>query len=387
MKLSPILLLSILFLAISCQNDEEEYIATDQSILNAVFGDNINLEHTAEYQNFNIPSYIRFTASGNTIDNKKALLGRILFYDQQLSVNNSISCASCHHQENAFGDTTSASVGVNGTTGRHSMRLINTGFQPSTNFFWDERVTSLEEQVTQPIRDHIEMGFSGEQGSPSFDDLLLKLSLIDYYQVLFNEIYGDQLVTEARLQESLSQFVLSIQSFDSEYDAGLMATGNLGGIFPNYNTSENRGKFLFTTTPQNGGAGCVSCHVPPEFAIKDNIQNNGVIATIQDAAVFDHTNTRSPSLRNITNPEGALNGPLMHNGSFTTIMDMIEHYNAIDLTNQQSIDPILLENNGTTGQQLRLSDTDKTALVDFLKTLSGDDVYTNVKWSNPFLEE
>ncbi|WP_405376968.1 cytochrome-c peroxidase [Nonlabens sp. Asnod3-A02] len=385
MKAFPILLLAILFLTTSCENDEEEYIATDQSILNAVFGDNIDLEHTVEYQNFDVPSYIRFTASGNTIDNKKALLGRILFYDQQLSVNNSISCASCHHQENAFGDTPTASVGVNGLTGRHSMRLINAGFQPSTNFFWDERVTSLEEQVTQPIRDHTEMGFSGEQGSPSFDELLLKLSLIDYYQVLFNEVYGDQLVTEARLQESLSQFVLSIQSFDSKYDAGLMATGNLGGIFPNYNTSENRGKFLFTTTPQNGGAGCVSCHVPPEFAIKDNIQNNGVITTIQDASVFDHSNTRSPSLRNITNPDGALNGPLMHNGSFTTIMDMIEHYNAIDLTNQQSIDPILLQNNGTTGQQLRLSDTDKTALVDFLKTLSGDDVYTNVKWSNPFL--
>ena len=386
MKVFPVLLLSVLFLTISCQNEDEGYIATDQSILNAAFGTNIDLENITEYQNFNVPSYIRFSNTGNIIDNKKALLGRILFYDQQLSINNSISCASCHQQENAFGDTSTASIGVNGLTGRHSMRLINTGFQPGTNFFWDERVASLEEQVTQPIRDHTEMGFSGEQGSPSFDELLLKLSLIDYYQVLFNEVYGDALVTETRLQESLSQFVLSIQSFDSKYDAGLMATGDLGGIFPNYNTSENRGKFLFTTTPQNGGAGCVSCHVPPEFAIRDNIQNNGVIATMEDASVFDHTNTRSPSLRNITNPDGELNGPLMHNSSFTTIMEMIEHYNAIDLTNQQSIDPILLQNNGTAGQRLRLSVTDKTALVDFLKTLSGDDVYTNVKWSNPFLE-
>lgn len=188
------------------------------------------------------------------------------------------------------------------------MRLVNVGFQPSTNFFWNERANSLENQVTKPIKDHSEMGFSGENGAPTFNDLLLKLSDTDYYQVLFNHIYGDALITEERLQECLSQFVLSIQSFDSRYDDGLLATGDPGPAFPNYNMSENRGKFLFTTTPDNGGAGCVSCHVPPEFAIKNNIHNNGVIATIADPNVFDHDNTRSPSLRDLENPEGFING-------------------------------------------------------------------------------
>ncbi|GAL01760.1 probable cytochrome-c peroxidase [Nonlabens ulvanivorans] len=353
-----------------------------------VFGSKIDLNNLESYQNNNIPSYIRFSNRGNAIENDKATLGRILFYDTKLSTNNSISCASCHQQEQAFSDTNVASTGVNGMTSRHSMRLVNVGFQPGTNFFWNERVNSLESQVTEPIKDHAEMGFSGENGAPTFNDLLLKLSDTDYYQVLFNHIYGDPLITEERLQECLSQFVLSIQSFDSRYDDGLLATGNPGPAFPNYNMSENRGKFLFTTTPVNGGAGCVSCHVPPEFAIKNNIHNNGVIATIADPNVFDHDNTRSPSLRDLENPEGFINGPLMHNGSFNTLLEMVEHYNSIDMTNQQLLDPLLFDSvgpNGPIGQQLQLSESDKTALINFLKTLTGNDIYTNPKWSDPFV--
>jgi cytochrome c peroxidase len=234
------------------------------------------------------------------------------------------------------------------------------------------------------------MGFSGTNGAPSFNDLLLKLSAIDYYQVMFNYVYEDQAITEERLQECLSQFVLSIQSFDSKYDEGLSMTGNPGPPFPNYNMSENRGKFLFTTGPQNGGAGCVSCHAPPEFAIKDDIHNNGVIATIADPNVFDHNNTRSPSLRDLENPDGNLNGPLMHNGSFSSLLAMIDHYDNIDITNQQLLDPLLFDgrgSNGLVGQNLNLSDNDKQALANFLRTLTGNDVYTNVKWSNPFVNQ
>jgi cytochrome c peroxidase len=169
MKFSLIFLSLIVVLTSSCQSPEEDYILTDQAILESAFGTNINLEVTAAYQNTEVPSYIRFALSGNAIDDKKAVLGRILFYDKQLSVDNSISCANCHQQENAFSDTDLASVGINGVTSRHSMRLVNTGFKTGTTFFWDERVNSLEAQVTQPIRDHIEMDFSGQQEAPTFD--------------------------------------------------------------------------------------------------------------------------------------------------------------------------------------------------------------------------
>ncbi len=387
MKYPFISFIALALLLFSCQNNQDEYQPTDEAILESVFGNNINLSSPETYNNQNIPSYIRFSNKGNAIEDKKALLGRVLFYDKQLSTDNSISCASCHQQELAFSDNSIASIGVNGVTGRHSMRLVNVGFHPGNNFFWNERVNSLEGQVTQPIKDHTEMGFSGEQGAPTFDDLLTKLSEIDYYRILFNHVYGDTSINEERLQETLSQFVLSIQSFDSKYDQGLILTGDPGPAFPNFSMSENRGKFLFTTTPQNGGAGCVSCHVPPEFAIKDDIHNNGVIATIADPNIFDHANTRSPSLRDLQNPSGNLNGPMMHNGSFTSLMEMIEHYNDIDMTNQQLLDPLLFQSvgpNGPIGQQLQLSNSDKQALINFLQTLTGDDIYTNPKWSNPF---
>jgi len=97
-----------------------------------------------------------------------ATLGRVLFYDKQLSANGAIACASCHKQEFAFSDTAQQSVGLNGgLTGRHSMRLVNSRFADEVRFFWDERASSLEDQTTQPIQDHVEMGFSGENGNTS----------------------------------------------------------------------------------------------------------------------------------------------------------------------------------------------------------------------------
>lgn len=69
------------------------------------------------------------------------------------------------------------------------MRLIHTGLKTGTAFFWDEKVNSQQTRVTQPIKDHIEIGFSGEQEAPTFDDLLIKLSQIDDSQVLFNHVY------------------------------------------------------------------------------------------------------------------------------------------------------------------------------------------------------
>lgn len=128
----------------------------------ATFGTNIDLNNLSNYANQTIPTYItKDNTSGNPITDKGATLGRVLFYDKNLSANNTISCSSCHQQANAFGDTNVASIGVNGTTGRHTMRLINTRFAIENKFFWDQRAATLEFQTTQPIRNHNEMGYSG----------------------------------------------------------------------------------------------------------------------------------------------------------------------------------------------------------------------------------
>jgi cytochrome c peroxidase len=202
----------------------------------------LDLTQLANYANQRVPAYItRDNTRGNVISDRGATLGRVLFHDRRLSRNDTVSCSSCHKQERAFSDTAIASIGVNGTTGRHGMRLINARFADETRFFWDERANTLEAQTTQPIRDHAEMGFSGSQGDPAFALLLTKLAAISEYRVLFALTFGDPAITEARVQQALAQFVRSIQSFDSRYDAGRAAVANDNVQFPNFTPAENAG--------------------------------------------------------------------------------------------------------------------------------------------------
>jgi len=350
----------------------------------------IDLDDLFNYETQNVPSYITKdnTPETNQINNEITTLGRVLFYDKNLSENNTIACASCHQQAFAFSDPLTSSVGLNGgNTGRHSMRLVNSRFSNEEKFFWDERATSLENQVTQPIQDHIEMGFSGTNGDPDFNELIAKLSAIDYYQTLFDFAYGNSTIDEDKIQRALSQFIRSIQSFDSKFDEGFVQSPNLNAPFPNYTPQENLGKQLFLNPPPNGGAGCAGCHAPPEFDIDPNTLNNGVIGVIGSTTEVDLTNTRSPSLRDLVNPDGSLNGPLMHDGSMTSLLQVINHYNSIP-NNPANINlDNRLQRPGNQTQQLNLTINEKSALEAFLKTLSGTDIYTNEKWSNPFDEE
>ena len=350
----------------------------------------IDLDDLFNYETQNIPSYITKdnTPETNQINNEITTLGRVLFYDKNLSENNTIACASCHQQAFAFSDPLTSSVGLNGgNTGRHAMRLVNSRFSNEEKFFWDERATSLENQVTQPIQDHIEMGFSGTNGDPDFNELIAKLSAIDYYQTLFDFAYGNSTINEDKIQRALSQFIRSIQSFDSKFDEGFVQSPNLNAPFPNYTPQENLGKQLFLNPPPNGGAGCAGCHAPPEFDIDPNTLNNGVIGVIGSTTEVDLTNTRSPSLRDLVNPDGSLNGPLMHDGSMTSLLQVINHYNSIP-NNPANINlDNRLQRPGNQTQQLNLTINEKSALEAFLKTLSGSDIYTNEKWSDPFDEE
>ena len=114
------------------------------------------------------------------------------------------------------------------------MRLVNARFATETRFFWDERAATLENQTTQPVRDHVEMGFSGTLGDPDFAALTAKLAAIPEYRVLFAMAFGDAAVTEVRIQLALAQFVRSIQSFDSKFDQGRALVANNGAAFPNF---------------------------------------------------------------------------------------------------------------------------------------------------------
>jgi len=376
----------------SCNPETETEIEPENLAINQTFGTKINLNALPNYATQAIPTYIRKDNTGaNPITNEKATLGRVLFYDKSLSIDNSISCASCHKQALAFGDTTLASPGVQGgVTTRHSMRLINTRFAEEIKFFWDERAATLEAQVTNPIQDHAELGFSGQTGRPNFASLLTKLNGIAYYKELFQLAYGSPTITEQRIQESLANFIRSIQSFDSKFDAGRAIAPNDEAPFQNFTAQENLGKQLFLTPPvfnpnsvrTSGGAGCQGCHRAPEFDIDPNTRNNGIVRRIAGGAL-DLTNTRSPSLRDVVNSTGGSNGPLMHNGVFATLQNVMGHYNTIPIVQgNNNLDARLAP--GGIGQNLNLTAAETAALVAFVRTLSGRDVYTNEKWSNPF---
>lgn len=385
-------LLLTVFTCIQCSKKDSTSTTQIYEAIQKTFGNNIDLNNLANYANQTKPAYITKDNTGNnTITNAKATLGRVLFYDKNLSIDNTISCASCHKQEFAFSDTAIASKGVlGGTTARHSMRLINARFANETKFFWDERAATLEIQTTKPIQDHAEMGFSNTNGRPAIATLLTKLAGIDYYKELFKFVYGDTTVTEPRLQECMAQFVRSIQSFDSKYDAGRSQVPNDGVDFPNFTTQENQGKTLFniapvfdaTSTRTSGGLGCGGCHAAPEFDILPTSGNNGIIGTINNTGI-DITVTRASSLRDLVARNGNPNGPMMHTGNLTTLQQIVGHYGTINLAIGNTNLDVKLRPNGI-GQKLNLNATEVNAVIAFLKTLTGSNVYTDAKWANPF---
>lgn len=380
---------------LSCETDLQEEVRPSLSFdhVMTAFGENLDVVNLPNYANQEIPSYINEdNTTNNEITDAGALLGRVLFYDTKLSVNNTISCASCHHQSLAFGDATAASTGVNGTTNRHAMRLINSRFSDEENFFWDERANSLEEQTTMPIQDHIEMGFSGQLGDPNMDSLINKLSQEGYYEELFALAFGDALITEQRMQHAMAQFIRSIVSFDSRYDLGRSNARNNNEDFSNFTDLENEGKRLFMQDANlnnqgvriGGGLDCNTCHRAPAFDIDPGSRNNGIITSIDGSA--DTEVTRSPTLRDLFNPDGLANGPFMHNGFSSDFNDVLDHYESISPGN--NLDRRLSSGRMNMGSRnLVITDEERAAITAFMKTLSGSQVYTDSKWSDPFVSE
>ena len=392
-KITLLYCIGFLGLLASCEPESEtETPVANQAILET-FGTKINPNALPNYANQAVPNYIRKDNTGtNPITDEKAILGRVLFYDKNLSIDNTVSCGSCHQQAFGFSDPRLASDGVQGgVAARHSMRLINTRFAIESKFFWDERAATLEAQVTTPIQDHAEMGFSGQNGRPNLATLLTKLGGLAHYQELFTLAYGSSAVTEPRMQQALAAFIRSIQSFDSKYDLGRAQVANDAANFPNFTAQENLGKQLFLTPPvfdgtstrRSGGAGCQACHQAPEFDIDPNSRNNGIIRPLSQGAGQELSITRSPTLRDAVNATGGSNGPFMHSGVFTSLQNVVGYYNNIPAqARNNNLDARLTP--GGNSQNLNLTGVEINAIVAFLQTLSGKDVYTNEKWGSPF---
>lgn len=320
------------------------------------------------------------TPASNPVTDIGATLGRVLFYDTQLSRNRTVSCATCHVQSVGFSDTRIRSVGFEGgLTGAHSMRLTNTRFFANGTMFWDRRSPNLEDQATKPIQDPLEMGFDAAHGG--MGAVIGRMGDLTYYPPLFKAAFGDPAITEDRIQRALAQFVRSMVSVNSAFDSGLASVGgNLGADFPNYTTQQNLGKRLFLTPASpasTGAAGCASCHVPPTFALSAGSRGNGL--DLNQTTVF-----KSPSLKSV-----ALDGAFMHDGRFSTLHQVVRHYNT-GIQAGPSLDNRLRGAPGPDGSQplrLNLSEAQIDALVAFMQTLTDETLRTDPKFSDPFIRD
>lgn len=317
--------------------------------------------------------------SGNPVTDNGATLGRVLFYDKKLSANETVACSSCHIQALGFSDDATLSFGFEGgRTERNSMTLINGRYYQRGRFFWDERAATLEEQVLMPFQDPVEMGMT-------LDQLIAAINAQDYYSGLFNEAFGSSEVTSTRIAQALAQFVRSIVSYSSKYDDGRAMANLPGDNFVNFTTEENLGKSLFFRTIPNGGGACFGCHTTEAFvSANPGPQNNGldIVTTDEGAgAVFNNPifegRFKTTSLRNIE-----LTPPFMHDGRFSSLEEVVEHYNS-GIQAHPTLSPALTDANGDP-VRLNFTDNDKAALVAFLRTLTDESIANEEKWSDPF---
>jgi cytochrome c peroxidase len=319
---------------------------------------------------FQTPVARRFdnTPADNPVTDAGATLGRVLFYDTRLSANNTVSCGSCHVQKNAFVDPNRFSKGFEGKpTDRHAMSLVNLRHYTRGRFFWDERGRTLEEAVLVPVQSKAEMG-------QDLTRLTEVLAEDQHYPGLFKEAFGDGKVTQERIAKALAQFLRSMVSCQSKYDEGRAQVASVRDDFPNYTVQENRGKALFVRN-------CAICHLPGQDAHFSMIApaNNGLDEDYKnaDSGVGDITVSgrdigrfKSPSLRNVE-----VTAPYMHDGRFDTLEKVIDHYSK-EVKPHPNLDPRV--------RRLNFTDSEKAALVAFLKTLTDQKFLTDPKFSDPF---
>ncbi len=315
-------------------------------------------------------------------------LGRKLFFDRRLSHNNTISCAMCHVPQQGFtSNELSTAVGMEGrTVRRNTPTLFNVAYYD--HFFHDARETSLENQIWLPLLAHNEMA------NPSVGQVLKKVAAIPEYREGLQTIYGSAKPSMQQIGELFAAYQSTLISANSRFDQW-----KFGGKQDALSSLEKQGYELFSTK-----AGCIACHtIEPDHALftDQRVHNTGVgfqrahnnnnkprpvtlapgVVLNIDPSVYaaaaeqpqpdtgyyeitldpdDRWKYRTPTLRNVS-----ITAPYMHDGSLSSLTDVVEFYNqgGIDNpTHSSLIQPLGLDNN------------EVSALVAFLMSLTGDNV-------------
>jgi len=152
----------------------------------------------------------------------KVALGKKLYFDKRLSVDDTVSCATCHDPDKGFADGKSIAEGIEGKKGnRNSPTVVNAAFFELQ--FWDGRAKTLEEQAKGPLINPVEMGM------PSHDALEKKLRKIPEYKKEFKEVFGTKKLTVDHMAKAIAAFERTLISIDSPFDR-FFIKGDKGAI-------------------------------------------------------------------------------------------------------------------------------------------------------------
>jgi cytochrome c peroxidase len=283
-------------------------------------------------------------------------LGRRLYYDRQLSGDNTVACANCHSPTMFFTDGRPVSLGVNGKTGtRNAPTVLNAAYQPVQ--FWDGRATSLEDQAGGPIQNPVEM-------NQKHDVMVAKISKLTDYQGAFDKAFGKGPITVLKVEKAIAGFERTLLSGNSPFDRY-----QYGGDQSAMSAAAIRGLAIFKDKTKGN---CVVCHtIEDKFALfadgKFHNLGTGVDPNgdLKDQGRYDETHLdadrgafRTPTLRNI-----AKTGPYMHDGSVKTLKDVVDFYVGGGTSNPHLDKEI---------KELKLKGPEREDLVAFLESLTGD---------------
>ena len=365
----------------SCQRDEA--IQPQDRDQDGIPGTPLELDIPDYFPDMDVPADNPTTKEG-------VKLGRMLFYDPILSADSTISCATCHKQENAFASNVRFNRGVQGMKGaRNAMSLANVGFYPRFN--WHGDAESLEEQAIEPVLNPLEM-------TASWPDVVDRLKRHPRYPELFRQAFGDEPVSQELVTKAIAQFERTLISHNSKWDRVLKEANQTGQRVQQVagdilSPSELRGLNLFNTER----ADCFHCHGgtgtqplltdnrfvnngldsmgPGEFDFPDP-GRGGVTGKQEDKGKF-----RTPTLRNV-----ALTGPYMHDGRFETLKEVMDFYSdglQPAPNTSANIRKHLPADRWASGG-VDLSERQKQDLINFLETFTDTAFVNNPRFSNPF---
>lgn len=366
-------------------------------------------DQIVDYEGITLPAHYNNIAPGTSpfgtptvgvpqLTNEGATLGRVLFYDKNLSINRTVSCGSCHNQQYGFADTKAVSEGFQGLVGtRNALSIADIGLNPYPSLLWDERSADLSHMAVLPFQNGLEMGIT-------MDEVILRVENLDYYSELFQAAFGSSEVTENKIGRAIAEFVTTIRPVNTKLDQGIQNN------FANFTEQEIQGKTIFESHCQNchtgmitrpegfgaftGGIGGINGGPTTGIFITPLVgpHNTGLDMVYGDAGVqsitgnaMDNGKFKTPSLKNVSK-----SAPYMHDGRFSTLEEVVDFYS-------EGIEPNPNSTFNTTDQYVvsfpqpftgfGFEPSEKAALVAFMKTMTDYEFLTDERWSDPFIEE